>query len=74
MFELIPSKYMRNYFKSSNFKFTDFQKATLIWNMSMKTLNEKMAALKELSVISEDKNTKNRLKKKLHLKIKRKNC
>ena len=32
MFELIPSQYMRECYRELNFTFTDFQKATLIWN------------------------------------------
>lgn len=32
MFELIPSLCMRDYLETIDFKFTDFQKATLIWN------------------------------------------
>lgn len=33
MFELVPSQFMRDYFKEINFEFTDFQKATLKENM-----------------------------------------
>ncbi len=31
--QLIPSEYMREYLESVNFTFTDFQRATLIWNL-----------------------------------------
>lgn len=49
MFELVPSKDMRDYFKSVHFEFSDFEKATLIWNAPKKTRNERLEALKELA-------------------------
>ena len=32
MYELVPSKTMREYLASVDFKFNDFQRAALIWN------------------------------------------
>lgn len=60
MFELVPSQFMRDYFKEINFEFTDFQKATLIWNAPKKR-REILDALKELSEITSDKNVKKQI-------------
>ena len=49
MFELVPSKYMRDFYKEIGFEFTDFQKATLIWNAPNKTRQEILDALQELA-------------------------
>lgn len=32
MFELVPSQLMRDFYNEKGFVFSDFQKATLIWN------------------------------------------
>ena len=42
MFELVPSKYTRKVFEEKQFELTDFNKATLIWNMDGKTQDKKM--------------------------------
>ena len=49
MFELVPSKYMREFYKEMGVVFTDFQKATLIWNAPGKTRQEILDGLKELT-------------------------
>ena len=54
MFELIPSQYMRECYKELNFTFTDFQKATLIWNSPGKKRQEILDALKELAADTKD--------------------
>lgn len=54
MFELIPSDFMRDLFEKKGFIFSDFQKATLIWNMPDKNWEQKIAALKELAAATED--------------------
>lgn len=54
MFELIPSDFMRDLFEKKGFAFTDFQKATLIWNMPDKNWEQRIDALKELVAESED--------------------
>ena len=61
MFELVPSIYMREYFKEKGFEFTDFQKATLIWNMPGKTRDEIFAALKELADTAKDEVTRQQI-------------
>lgn len=58
MFELVPSKYMREYFKKVGFEFSDFQKATLIWNAREKTREEILSALRELTETTEDAKTR----------------
>lgn len=58
MFELVPSKYMREYFKKVGFEFSDFQKATLIWNAREKTREEILSALRELTDTIEDAKTR----------------
>lgn len=54
MFELIPSDFMRDLFEKKGFAFTDFQKATLIWNMPDKNWEQRIDALKELAAETED--------------------
>ena len=46
MFELVPSEYMRAYFKEIGFEFMDFQKATLIWNAYNMTWKENYQGFK----------------------------
>ena len=52
---------MREYFKEKGFEFTDFQKATLIWNMPGKTRDEIFAALKELADTAKDEVTRQQI-------------
>ena len=54
MFELVPSKYLQKVFEDKHFELTDFNKATLIWNMYGKTRDEKITALKELAGVTQD--------------------
>lgn len=54
MFELVPSNYMRKYFKEIGFEFSDFEKATLIWEAEGKTWKERLDALRELAETTED--------------------
>lgn len=54
MFELVPSQFMRQFYKEAGFEFTDFQKATLIWNAPEKTRQERLDALKELADMTAD--------------------
>lgn len=49
MFELIPSHYMRSLFKRLGFELTDFNKATIAWNMHNRTRDVKLQALKEIA-------------------------
>ena len=71
MFELIPSEYMREYFKEIGFEFTDFQKATLIWNAAGKTWKERINALKELADMTEDKNVKTQIRERIEFEEKK---
>ena len=65
MFELVPSEYMREYFKAVGFEFTDFQKATLIWNAPKKSWEEKMDALEELAETTKDENLKRQISERI---------
>lgn len=65
MFELIPSQYMRECYKELNFTFTDFQKATLIWNSPGKKRQEILDALKELAADTKDFCTKRQIQERL---------
>lgn len=61
MFELIPSDHMKNLFEKKGFQFSDFQKATLIWNMPNQTWERKIAALKELEAETKDDDLKGQI-------------
>lgn len=65
MFELVPSQLMRKFFCDVGFEFTDFQKATLIWNAPGKTRKEILDALRELSEITEDKNVTQQIQERI---------
>ncbi len=54
MFELVPSEYLQKVFEDNNFELTDFNKATIIWNMDGKTRDEKLLALEELAGTTQD--------------------
>lgn len=71
MFELIPSQYMRECYRELNFTFTDFQKATLIWNSPGKKRQEILDALKELAADTKDFCTKDRFRNVWIMKEKR---
>ena len=60
-FELVPSQFMRNFYNEIGFQFTDFQKATLIWNTHGKTRCEILDALKELSEITKEENIRKQI-------------
>jgi len=44
MYELVPSKTMREYLASVDFKFNDFQRAALIWNKPDMLWKERLEA------------------------------
>lgn len=54
MFEIIPSDFMRELYEKIGFKFTDSEKATLIWNAPNTTWQERLDALQELADSTED--------------------
>jgi len=49
MFEIVPSQWMKKCFEEIDFAFTDFQKATLVWNAPGKLRKEILDALEDLS-------------------------
>lgn len=61
MFELVSSDYMKKYFEEVGFSFTDFQKATLIWNMPGKLWEERLDALRELAQSADDARTRKQI-------------
>lgn len=56
MFEVIDSNYTRNRYEEIGFQLSDFQQATLIWNKPNITRQERLSALTELAVKTEDVN------------------
>lgn len=66
MFEVIPSQYMRDCYKKIDFAFTDFQKATLIWNAPGRKRKEILDALRELNGSTTDERTRIQIEERLH--------
>ena len=62
--KLIPSKYMREYLKDKK-KFTDWEKATLIWNSPVSTWRERLDMLLELSEMTTDDILKCQIKERI---------
>ena len=58
MIEVQVSCYMLDYFNRLGFEFTDFQKATLIWNIPCKPWCEILDTLKKLADITTDERVK----------------
>ena len=54
MIEIVPSRHSREALKGRK-EFTDFEKATLIWNSPISLFDEKLDSLKELAEITDDK-------------------
>ena len=54
MFEIVPSQWMKKCFEEIDFAFTDFQKATLIWNAPGRLRQEIFDALEELAEDTRD--------------------
>lgn len=65
MFELIPSQRMQQIFEKNNFKLSDWNKATLIWNASSKTREERIQCLIELSEQTTDKVLRNQIQERV---------
>ncbi len=70
-FELVPSSCMRAYFEELHFKFTDFQKATLIWNAPGKTWRARLETLNELAKITEDNNVRQQIHERIDFEQKK---
>lgn len=65
MFEIVPSQVMRQFYDEIGFEFTDFQKATLIWNAPGKNRQEILDALKELADETKDSVTRQQILERL---------
>lgn len=65
MFELVPSKWMRNYLKEQGREFSDKEKAALIWNAPNRTLSERLETLEELARSSSDEALKKQIKERV---------
>lgn len=66
MFELVQSQWMKEYFEEIDFAFTDFQKATLIWNAPGRLRQEILDALEELSEKTRDKTLRRQINERLN--------
>ena len=64
MKELIPSKDVRDYLKKSNHRFTDSEKATLIYNSEW-SLPSKHKALLEIADLTEDTKLKQQIRERI---------
>lgn len=65
MFHLVPSQAMRKYLEEEHLVFTDWQKATLIWNSPIHTKTEILEALKELADTTADTTLKRQILERL---------
>ena len=65
MIDIIPSKQMRKYYENVGFEFSDFQKATLIWNSPNHTRKDRLDSLKELSDVTKDNLTTKQIHERL---------
>ena len=63
--ELIPSKDVREYLKEKGHVFTDFEKATLIYNHSEMSFTEKAVYLKGLMEQTENETLKEEIQDRL---------
>lgn len=66
MFEVVSSQWMKKYFEEIDFTFTDFQKATLIWNASGRLRQEILDALEELSKETRDEDLRIQINERLN--------
>ena len=65
MIKLFPSKQVQEYLDEIHFTFTDFEKATLIWNNHLTTKEEKLIALKEMMNSTKDEMLKKQIYERL---------
>ena len=65
MIKLIPSNQVQEYLDSIHFTFSDFEKATLIWNNHFVSKEEKLIALKELMELTSDEILKQQIYERL---------
>lgn len=62
--QAIPSDYMREFYRSIDRNFTDFELAAMLWNSRMKQ-TETLRAIKELSEITEDSRLREQIENRL---------
>lgn len=65
MIKLIPSNQVQEYLDSIHFTFSDFEKATLIWNNNLASKEEKKTALKEIMDLTKDEVLKKQIYERL---------
>ena len=65
MIKLIPSNEVQEYLDSIHFTFSDFEKATLIWNNNLVSKEEKKMALKEIMDLTKDEVLKKQIYERL---------
>lgn len=65
MIKLIPSNQVQEYLDSIHFTFSDFEKATLIWNNNLVSKEEKKMALKEIMDLTKDEVLKKQIYERL---------
>ena len=70
MFELVPSQLMRDFYTEKGFVFSDFQKATLIWN-APRNRQEILDALKALAETTTDETLKAQIRERLDFEQKK---
>ena len=66
MFEIVPSQWMKKCFEEIDFAFTDFQKATLIWNAPGRLRQEILDVLEELSEDTRDETLRRQINERLN--------
>ena len=66
MFELLPSRQMREYYEENGMTLSDFEQATLVWNSLERSRTEKLEALTEISEKTEDLELKQQIQERLH--------
>ena len=64
MIEIVPSEHAREVLRGKR-EFTDFEKATLIWNSPIASLDEKIESLRELAGRTEDETLKKQIRERL---------
>ena len=65
MDDLIPSKQISDYLKEKNVEFTDFEKATLIFNNKFLSKDTKHQKLKEIAQKTENQELKKQIQERL---------
>ena len=61
MIPIVPSKQVRDYFEEIGFSFSDFEKATILWNMPGYKWRERLDLLQELADATGDATTKQQI-------------